>query len=103
MPTFVPFTSDDEIIDIVHGLLNRTLPKPAWTHAAHFAAAIWLLKHRPELDVFREMPCFIRAYNKTTGVANTEARGYHETITQASLRAARAFLTANPAQPSFVT
>ncbi len=37
------------------------------------------------------MPEFIRAYNEATGGANTETSGYHETITQASLRAARAF------------
>ena len=37
------------------------------------------------------MPELIRAYNEVTGVENTDSSGYHETITQASLRAARAF------------
>jgi len=40
------------------------------------------------------MPEFIRAYNELTGTANTDTSGYHETITQASLRAARAFRAA---------
>ncbi len=35
------------------------------------------------------MPTFVRAYNAATGVANTDDSGYHDTITQASLRAAR--------------
>ncbi|QNI35157.1 hypothetical protein H7849_23690 [Alloacidobacterium dinghuense] len=91
----MPFTSDDEIAAIGRSLLDRTLPKSAWTHAAHFAAAIWLLTSRPDVDVSREMPGFIRAYNEATGVANTDTSGYHETITQASLRAARAFLAGN--------
>jgi hypothetical protein len=33
MNTFIPFTSDDEIVAIGHGLLRRTLPKTDWTYA----------------------------------------------------------------------
>jgi hypothetical protein len=44
----------------------------------------------------RDMPPLIRAYNESTGVANTDASGYHETITLASLRAADAWLSARP-------
>jgi hypothetical protein len=103
MRTFTPFTSDDELAAIGRGLMERTLPKPAWTHASHFAAALWLLRACPERDCLREMPGMIRAYNETTGVANTETSGYHETITLASLRAARAFLAEDPSRPLFVT
>jgi hypothetical protein len=84
------FSSEDEIHRIGVGLIARSLPKAEWTHAAHFAAALWLLRYRPEIDAARCMPGFIRAYNEATGVANTDTGGYHETITQASLRAARA-------------
>ena len=45
------------------------------------------------------MPGMIRGYNESVGVANTETTGYHETITQASLQAARAFLAARPGKP----
>jgi hypothetical protein len=102
MRTFLPFTSDDEIAVIGHGLLDRTLPKTMWTHAAHFAATLWLLRCRPEVELSREMPGFIRAYNEATGGANTDTSGYHETITQASIRAAGAFLSGTP-QPLFAT
>jgi len=91
MDNFVPFASDDAIVAIGHGLMTRTLPKSEWTHAAHFASALWLLTYHPEWDAGRKMPELIRAYNEATGVANTDTSGYHETITQASLRAARAF------------
>jgi hypothetical protein len=47
------------------------------------------------------VPALIRAYNEATGVANTDTGGYHETITQASLLAAGAFLAAAPNQPLF--
>lgn len=85
------YKSDDEINHIGEGLVNCTLPKEAWTHAAHFAAACWLLTH-PDYDAFTDMPDIIRRYNLSTGVANTDTDGYHETITQASLRATYAFL-----------
>jgi hypothetical protein len=103
MHTFKPFHSDDEIAAIGRGLIDRTLPKSSWTHAAHFAAALWLMAHRPELDCSRRMPGFIRAYNESTGVANTDTSGYHETITIASLRAARGFLAERPADRLFET
>jgi hypothetical protein len=45
------------------------------------------------------MPGLIRAYNEATGVPNTDTGGYHETITLASLRAARAWLAIMPGAP----
>ena len=103
MRTFVPFRSDDEIETIGRGLLDRTLPKTVWTHAAHFAATLWLLQCRPDVELSREMPGIIRGYNEATGGANTDTGGYHETITMASLRAARAFLREHPTRPLFET
>jgi hypothetical protein len=82
------FTSEAEIERVGRGVEDRTLPKPEWTHAAHFAAALWVLRRGEH----GRMPGLIRAYNEATGVANTETDGYHETITLASLRAANAVL-----------
>jgi len=86
------FPDDGAVERVGRGLIDRSLPKADWTHAAHFAAALWLLRHRPELPLEVRMPPLIRAYNEATGVANTDDGGYHETITLASIRAARAFL-----------
>jgi hypothetical protein len=94
----VHFTSDSEIGRIGRGLIERSLPKAEWTHAAHFAAAFWLLR-QPDMEPMRDMPGLIRAYNEATGVANTDTGGYHETITIASLRVARAWLAARPDTP----
>jgi hypothetical protein len=41
------------------------------------------------------MPQLIRRYNEATGTVNSDTAGYHETITQASIRAARDFLARN--------
>jgi hypothetical protein len=89
------FASDADIERIGRGLIDRSLPKAEWTHAAHFAAAFWLLRS-PYTNAAREMPGLIRAYNEATGVPNTDSGGYHETITLASLRAARAWLAERP-------
>src|SRR5271170_7522939 len=74
------FLSDAEIEHIGRALLGRSLPKVEWTHAAHFAAAVWLLR-QPEIHADRDMPRMIRAYNEAAGVPNTDTSGYHETIT----------------------
>lgn len=73
----------------------RTLPKAEWTHAAHFAAALWLLR-TPGHDAERQMPDMIRNYNASLGGVNSDTSGYHETITLASIRAARTFLAGRP-------
>jgi hypothetical protein len=91
-----PFASDADIERIARGLITRTLPKREWSHAAHFAAALCLLRGHG-LSALRDMPPLIRAYNETTGVANTDTSGYHETITMASLGAAHAWLAERPA------
>lgn len=81
--------SDDlEIEALARRMINRTLPKRAWTHEAHFALALWLLRHRPELTGPDEMRRLITGYNAATGTANTDTGGYHHTITLASMRAA---------------
>ena len=89
------FNSENDIIHIGHGLMDLTLPKSEWTHAAHFAAACWLFSH-PDIDAFAQMPDNIRNYNSATGVVNSKTEGYHETITIASLRITAAFLEGLP-------
>ena len=86
--------SDTNIERIARGVMDRTLPKAEWTHAAHFAAALWLIAQHGD-DAARMMPGLIRAYNEATGTPNTDSSGYHETITQASLRAARSVMRAH--------
>jgi hypothetical protein len=92
-------TDDDAIAALARGVLDRSLPKAQWTHAAHFAATLWLLRHHPGFDGRRDLPAIIRAYNDATGTVNSDTSGYHQTITLASLRGAAAALAATPAAP----
>ena len=86
------FTSDAEIARIGEGLVARTLPRPEWTHEAHLATTTYLLTRRPDIDVDRELPGFIRAYNESVGGVNSDTEGYHETITRVFLHGVRLFL-----------
>ena len=92
------YTSEADIIRVGQGFSACTLPRVEWTHPAHFAAALWLMRYRPDLDAAGDMPRMIRAYNESVGKMNDDSNGYHETITQASLRAARGVLNAYPAE-----
>ena len=83
---------DDAAIDALATRFRAcTLPRSEWTHAAHFAVALWLLRHHPDLANAEGMAPMIRAYNDSVGTPNTDSSGYHHTITVASLRLA-AFL-----------
>ncbi|CAN5444304.1 hypothetical protein BH11PSE5_BH11PSE5_28550 [soil metagenome] len=86
------YPDDAAVVAVGERFADLTLPKQEWTHAAHFAACLWMLAHRPDLNAERDMPDMIRRYNAATGGVNSAHAGYHETITLASIRAARAHL-----------
>ena len=83
-----------DIERIAAGVLDLTHPYADWTHAAHFAAALWLLRHPDVLQSSGGMGSVIRSYNEAVGVPNDATRGYHATITIASLRGAGGLLAA---------
>lgn len=74
------------------GLLDRTLPKPEWTHEAHLAACAWLIDERPDIVPERDLPTIIPAYNLAVGGVNDDTQGYHETLTQLYALGVRRFL-----------
>jgi hypothetical protein len=86
---------DADIAALAERLLDRTLPKDQWTHAAHLAATLRLVRTRNE-GLERDLPGIIRAYNVAVGGVNDDHGGYHETITQAYLAAIRAFVADLP-------
>lgn len=88
---------DEGAIDrIGMGLIDRTLPKSDWTHAGHFAAALWLCRYRRELTESDEVRTLISRYNEATNTTNTDTGGYHHTITLASMRGAADYLAGYP-------
>lgn len=86
------FADDAAIRRVGAGLIARTLPRADWTHEAHLAACAWLILERPDIVPERDLPDIIRRYNESVGGVNDETQGYHETITQVSIRAVRAAL-----------
>jgi hypothetical protein len=92
------FETDDEIAATAHAMRTCSLPKAAWTHAAHFAVALWLLRDRGEA-AYADMPGMIRRYNESVGGRNTDTEGFHATITRASLDVAAAALAVRPGAP----
>src|SRR3954467_14885903 len=94
------FSSDAEIEHLGEGLLACTLKREEWTHEAHLAATTYLLLRRPDVDLDKQLPGFIRHFNESVGGVNSDTEGYHETITRTFLHGVRLFLTeADPAEP----
>ena len=76
-----PFPDAVSIRRIGEGLLACTLPKADWTHEAHLAATLWLIRDRPDIDVDARIAGIIRRYNESVGGVNDDHQGYHDTIT----------------------
>ena len=83
-------STDAAIADLAERVLDTSLPKSEWTHEAHFALALWCLRHRPDLTKPESMRGVITRLNDAHGTPNTDTEGYHHTITIASMRAASA-------------
>ena len=67
---------------IAHAVEACTLPKPEWTHTAHLAAGLAWVRRLGLQAATSHARANIRRYNESTGVANTDHGGYHETITR---------------------
>jgi hypothetical protein len=93
------FPDDSAIRRIGEGLIERGLPRPDWTHEAHLAACAYILLERPDIVPERDLPEIIARYNESVGGANDETQGYHETITQVSIRAVRLALSRSEGRP----
>jgi hypothetical protein len=84
------FADDAAVRRIGEGLLARTLPRAEWTHEAHLAACLWLVRERTDIALEAELPTIIRRYNESVGGVNDDTQGYHETLTQFYLGEVRA-------------
>jgi hypothetical protein len=84
-----------DIEALVRAFDDCSLPRAAWTHAAHLTVALWyLLRHDAE-----EATALIRAgiqrYNAAHGIITTPTGGYHETLTRFWIRCVRKYLSAH--------
>jgi len=88
--------TDADVAALAERLLDHSLPKAQWTHAAHLIATLRLVRTR-DAGLERDMPRIIQTYNVAVGGVNDDHNGYHNTITQAYLAAIRAFVATLPA------
>jgi hypothetical protein len=79
--------TEADIARIAAGVLDLSHPYTEWTHGRAFRAALWLLAPSRRAARARRDGAVIRRYNEAVGVPNSATRGYHATITEASLRA----------------
>ena len=80
---------------LVRLFLDRSLPKPAWTHVAHLRVGLWHVRRFGAdlaVDLLRER---ISRYNEAVGTANTSSSGYHETLTVFYVKVIDAFVSAD--------
>ena len=91
-----PFADDADIHRIGEGLLARTLPRADWTHEAHLAATLWLIRDRPDVDVDARIATIIARYNESLGGVNDDNQGYHDTITHVFVAGIRLHLARRP-------
>ena len=96
------FASDDAVRHVATGMMECALPMQEWTHEAHFAATIYLLRDRPDVLIDVELPGMIKRYNISAGGENTDTGGYHETITRFYIALMRWHLTSCRSDESLV-
>lgn len=86
------FRSTGEILSLVRGFEDCTLPRERWTHAAHLTVALWHLLQYDWPEAVARVREAIKRYNAAHGVRQTPTGGYHETLTVFWMRRVRAFL-----------
>jgi len=66
---------------LVSAFEARTLPKAAWTHAAHVTVGAVFAHRYGRAGALARLRAMIPPYNLATGGENTDTAGYHDTIT----------------------
>jgi hypothetical protein len=86
------YRTTGEILSVVRGFEDCTLPRNRWTHAAHLTVALWHLLQFDWPDAVARVRRGIKRYNAAHGIVTTPTGGYHETLTLFWLRHVRLFL-----------
>jgi hypothetical protein len=86
------YQHEDEIVALVRGFADCTLPFARWTHEAHLTVALYFLATLPPEEATARIREGIQRYNLANGVVQTLTRGYHETITRFYIWAVRCYL-----------
>jgi hypothetical protein len=74
--------SEPALKSLVARWLDRTLPGPEFTHAAHLATCAWLAFDHQGEELVQVMKRGLIRFNAAVGTPNSLDRGYHETLTR---------------------
>ena len=96
-PADRPWTSPEEVTDLVTRFADGSLPASDWTHRAHLTVALWYATHHAPAEALCLMREGILRLNRAHGVPTTPTRGYHETIKRFYMQVVSHHLRAEPA------
>ncbi len=85
----------NEISSLMERFEMRKLPKPEWTHQAHLVVAICYSLQYPAPVALNMARKNITLHNESVGTPNSDAEGYHETITRFWMWVAGKFVEAH--------
>lgn len=94
-----PGVAGEALAALLDRFLARTLPAAEWTHEAHLLVGLMLARRLPRDALLPTLRETISAYNLSTGGQNTDAAGYHETITAFYAEVLGAYAQATAALP----
>lgn len=83
----MPEAATDDDARFFARFLDRAIPRAEWTHRAHVRAAYLMLRRHPLPEAIDRMRTAIQALNAANAVPEGKEMGYHETLTQAWMRA----------------
>jgi hypothetical protein len=95
--------TEEQLMQIVDGFLDRSLDKTLWTHHAHIITAIWHLIKYDKEDALCRLRSGIISYNLAVGGKNDGQNGYHETMTIFWWDVINQYLTKNPGDSYHIT
>jgi hypothetical protein len=78
----IALESEEALDAFLRSWNDGSLPREAWTHAAHVLVAGSLVRGRAPLDALRDLRAGILQFNSAKGILSTPDSGYHETVTR---------------------
>jgi hypothetical protein len=90
-----------DIEDLARRFTSCSLRKEEWTHTAHLVVGLWHVDRYGAAGALARLRAGIRRLNESLGGVNSDANGYHETITAAYVELLAQFLASCPAEEPF--
>jgi hypothetical protein len=92
--------NDPNVDGLAAGFVACTLPREAWTHAAHLTVGMWYVDRYGAEEAMSRLRLGIRRLNESHGTPNSNHEGYHETVTRAYTQLLSKYYASCPAEMS---